>query len=185
MTKPECTRPDCSNPQQARGLCSAHYAKMRRASRRDPDAPRKPRMGRAQRWIEQHKDHKGDDCLIWPFSRSKTGHALLMPTGINRKISSAARLACFDMCSAAYGGIETVFPIKAFAKLGYHVAYTCDGQTSGCMNPRHMHWALGKAKKPSMHWPIAFSVESVARILDLGVALDAVGIYRTLKHDSK
>ena len=77
-------------------------------------------------YIHQHKDHTGDDCLIWPYARDlKRGYGYAW---LNGKTVAAHR----EMCRAAHG--EPTFP-KACA------IHSCGKGHEGCVNPSHLRWA--------------------------------------------
>jgi HNH endonuclease len=68
-------------------------------------------------------NYAGDDCLIWPFSLSRTGYALLKFEGRQR---SAHRL----LCELAHG------PAPARE---HHAAHRCGAKA--CVSPAHLRWA--------------------------------------------
>ncbi|AXH76956.1 MAG: HNH endonuclease [Caudoviricetes sp.] len=116
-----CSIDGCSKPVKARGWCGAHYWRFNKHG--DP-------LGKTSRltskeWVEQHKDYKSYECLIWPFSRADNGYGRSSAGG--RSIS-AHRL----MCEAVHGEPPT----------NKHVAaHSCGNGRLGCVNPRHLRWA--------------------------------------------
>ena len=121
-SKTTCSVEDCEKPTAARGWCSAHYERFRRHG--DPLAggasPGEPR-----RWLENHKDHQGDECVVWPFATLPTGYGHTQMNGIGMNASRA-------MCILAHG--EPPEP-------GLHAAHSCGRGHLGCVNPRHLRWA--------------------------------------------
>jgi len=79
--------------------------------------------GVAQRWIEAHVGHLGDDCLIWPFSSCGKGYGQAWFRG---RLCVAHRA----MCIAAHGEP----PSKE-----HHAAHSCGVRK--CVNPSHIRWA--------------------------------------------
>lgn len=121
-----CVIADCNGdahgPGTAKGYCRAHYKRFRRHG--DPLAGGTA-MGARQRWIKDHVEHKGDDCLIWPFSRTESGYGQF-------KVAGQSTIASRVMCEAAHGAPPT---------LDHQAAHSCGHGSSGCMNPRHLRWA--------------------------------------------
>ena len=79
--------------------------------------------GAAIRWLIEHKDYAGDDCLIWPFSRSSGyGHF-----GLNGGRHWAHRY----MCELVKGPPPS--PV-------HEAGYSCGRGLDSCVNPRHLDW---------------------------------------------
>ena len=85
-------------------------------------APNKGK-GEGLRWIRAHVGYDGDECLIWPLSRSR-GYAQV---GINGKLLKASRV----MCEMAKGPPPTP---------KHEAAHSCGRGKDGCMNPKHLSW---------------------------------------------
>jgi len=117
-----CTIAGCNKPHKGLGLCSAHYHRARRHG--SPEIRLRAANGECLRWIEDHVDHLGDDCLIWPYARGGAGDAVVYHNGIQR---SASRV----MCEVAHG-----LP----ASKNLECAHSCGNGHLGCMNPRHLRW---------------------------------------------
>lgn len=81
----------------------------------------KARRGEALEWLLARKDHASDECLIWPFARSKTGYGSLGRSSPHRR-----------MCEIAHG---------APSAPGLEAAHSCGNGDGGCVNPRHLRWA--------------------------------------------
>jgi hypothetical protein len=77
----------------------------------------------AQRWIREFLDFPHDwCCLIWPFSRSQTGYAM---------IGGDAVRVHRVMCEHRNGPPPTP---------GHHAAHSCDRGHEGCVNQWHLDW---------------------------------------------
>lgn len=76
-----------------------------------------------QDWIRAHANYSGDECLIWPFSRSR-GHGHVW---INGRLDKAARV----MCSLVKGPPPTP---------KHETAHSCGRGHDGCINPKHLSW---------------------------------------------
>lgn len=83
--------------------------------------------GTCPKWIEAHKNYQGQECLIWPFSREKTGYAR---TGIvdGYKVTSVRvhRIMCEHKHGPCPKGMETL--------------HICKRGHLGCVNPNHLKW---------------------------------------------
>lgn len=82
----------------------------------------KARRGEAIKWLQDHATHKGDECLLWPFSGNWNGYGHI---GIKGKIIKAHRA----MCEAAHGKPPT---------LKHVAAHSCHNPK--CVNPNHLSW---------------------------------------------
>ena len=117
-----CLIPDCSKPVHGHGLCSAHYTRHRRHG--DPlsggTSPGEPIA-----FVESAFGHRGDECLIWPFTRGGRGYAQINIAG--RKVY-VARL----VCERLYGPAPSP---------DHEAAHSCGMGHEGCINPSHVRWA--------------------------------------------
>lgn len=85
--------------------------------------------GEAFRWLITHRDHQGDDCLIWPFFKDKNGRGRFGFT--DAEGNKTIKHAPYFMCELAHG--EKPSP--------KHLAVViCKGRKLGCCNPRHITW---------------------------------------------
>ena len=74
------------------------------------------------RWIVEHVNHEGEDCLLWPFSCCTPGYGTFM-------FEEKTYLAHRWMCQQVYGDP----PYKT-----YHAAHSCGNRR--CVNPTHLSW---------------------------------------------
>lgn len=93
------------------------------------DADKRPRVaasGEAQRFFrEVVLQYEGDDCLIWPFAKTR-GYGSIRIAG---KSHLVPRLACTD----ANGEPPTVL---------HQSAHSCGNGHVGCVTKRHLSWKL-------------------------------------------
>lgn len=121
-----CSVDECKNDASSAsggvaGLCRAHYKKKRKYG----DACYvhvRPSMVMA--WVKEHLDYSGDNCLIWPFSRSVHGYGYL-------RFNGATRLAHRVICMLVHGS-----PLSATTQ----AAHSCGKGHEGCVNPKHLRW---------------------------------------------
>lgn len=121
-----CSVPDCNgnahaDAKGARGWCRAHYHKWNRYG--DPLGGR-TRIGEAERWLQRHVEHDGDECLIWPFSKHDGGYGLV-------RVGDKRALAHREMCRRAHG--EPPSP-------RHEAAHSCGNGHLACVNPNHLRW---------------------------------------------
>lgn len=116
-----CSIPDCGKPAIKRGWCSAHYQRWR--AHGDPLGGRVDKGG-ATRWLEEHVNHTGEGCLIWPFSRSSSGYARINYKGRYEQ-------ACRVMCRLAHGEPPSDT---------HEAAHKCGKGHDGCIHPKHLSW---------------------------------------------
>lgn len=123
-----CSIDGCSKPHLAKGYCSTHYGKIKRFGRPDGGRSTTPAArGEPLAWLIANVDHTGDECLIWPFSRTRQGYSQIVPQeGVEDH--SAHRV----MCRLKHGDPPTP---EHFA------AHDCGNGHLGCVHPEHLYWA--------------------------------------------
>lgn len=89
-----------------------------------------------------HVRHKGEDCLIWPYSRDDKGYGQVSIGG--GKIKKAHRV----MCEIVNGSPPTS---------KHQAAHECGNGHLGCFNPRHLKWKTNSEnqkdrRKFNRHW---------------------------------
>lgn len=117
-----CGKSAHRNDGGVRGWCVVHYKRWERNG--DPEAGR-TRVGALMRWIEDHLDYAGDDCIKWPFSMDERGPSTMKFRG---RMAGAARV----MCILAHGEPPTP---------DHEAAHRCGNGHEGCMNRNHLRWA--------------------------------------------
>lgn len=117
-----CSIESCDNKHKAYGFCEKHADRLKKYG--DPLAGPTPH-GEPMRWIKSMSEHKGDECLIWPYSRNKRGYASMR---LNGKTTGAYRMMC-----------EIVNGPPTHSK--NECAHSCGKGHEGCINPNHLRWA--------------------------------------------
>lgn len=80
--------------------------------------------GRGVKWIREHLNHKGEECLPWPFGKDDKGYGIC---GFEGKVYKASRL----MCIFKHGPPPT----------GRHqAAHSCGNGHLACTHPEHVFW---------------------------------------------
>lgn len=69
--------------------------------------------------------YTGDDCLLWPFSKSNKGYGTINHDGRNLTVSRF-------LCAEVNGPPPTPDHVAA---------HSCGRGHTGCVNPRHLRWA--------------------------------------------
>jgi hypothetical protein len=91
---------------------------------RDARRGRNRGKGAAIRWLCEHVNFDGKNCLFWPFAKDG-GHPGCV--GYLGKIYKASRL----MCALAHGAPPSDL---------HEASYTCGRSQKGCINPQHLAW---------------------------------------------
>lgn len=121
----DCSHPGCgkSDVYIVRGLCAAHYQRLRRHG--DPSAGA-TFHGTALKFIDEVVlPFQGEVCLVWPYTRNGHGYAQLR---IGGKSVGAYRHVC--------GLINGPAPTP-----DHEAAHSCGNGHLGCVNPQHLRWA--------------------------------------------
>lgn len=79
--------------------------------------------GKTLKWLKEHVNHDGNDCLIWPFNRIPNGYGMF---GYLGKMYYAHRY----MCELVNGPPPE----------GHEAAHSCGNGKLGCANPKHLSW---------------------------------------------
>lgn len=79
--------------------------------------------GAAVTWLRDRVDHKGDDCLIWPFAIIR-GYGCVC-------VNNVSHYAHRFMCELVHGPAPDP---------KYHAAHSCGKGQLGCVNPNHIFW---------------------------------------------
>ena len=118
-----CAIEGCGKPLRKRGWCESHYKRWRRHG--DP-------MGGGTYCNELRRffqgvvlRFKGSECLIWPYTRNRSGYAQMRWDGRPQNVH---RL----VCEAVYGPPPTP---------QHEAAHNCGKGHEGCVTPRHAYWA--------------------------------------------
>lgn len=126
-----CSIQGCTKPVHGRDFCMAHYLRWYRHG--DPLAGGSSK-GVAQKFLDQAIAHEGDDCLIWPFYRTKEGYG-----GINK--GGRCRIVSRVVCEAVHGPP----PFE-----GAQAAHSCGNGHLGCVSAKHIRWATYQENREDM-----------------------------------
>lgn len=118
-----CSIPGCSRPAARFRLCWPHH--YRRYRYGDPLAG-STFVGEPSAFIEKALAYDGNDCLIWPFKRSKNGGYPQYWDG--ERETTASRIVCAKVNGPPPGD-------------NYHAAHSCGNGHGGCVTKRHLRWA--------------------------------------------
>jgi hypothetical protein len=78
---------------------------------------------KTHKWLQDHRDYQGDECLIWPYSRAR-GYG-------NLKYGGEITYAHTVMCGLVHGPEPTP---------KHQAAHSCGRGADACVNPRHLSW---------------------------------------------
>ena len=92
-------------------------------------APRNKGQSAARDWLLAHVDHRGADCLSWPFYISKDGFGWF-------NVAGCQQYAHVFICEKAHG------PRPSAAHVA---ANTCARRDGFCINPEHLAWQTRSA----------------------------------------
>lgn len=112
----------CGGPVRSLRMCASHYYKYNTYG--DALAKRKRRPAPAIEFIEMALEYEGDECLLFPFNRSKDGYAR---AEIGGKFVYVSRFICEE-----YRGSPPTPKHQA--------AHNCGQGRQGCITKRHLVW---------------------------------------------
>lgn len=104
-----------------RGMCGAHYSRMRRYG--DPKVGRCLNGARGK-FLSVALAFNGDGCLFWPFPRGKAGYATIWKDGRMVKVS---RVICAEVNGPP--------PSQSHGAL-----HSCGNGHLGCVAKKHLRW---------------------------------------------
>jgi hypothetical protein len=122
-----CSIEGCHKPRDTNGYCPAHYQRWKKHG--DPLAGG-TFLGDGLKWLADHVDYDGDECLIWPFGtemKGKDGSKGYGLTYIDGEVIGAHVV----MCRMAHGEKPD----------DSHIAtHSCGKGHDACVSPRHLRW---------------------------------------------
>lgn len=121
-TKRICGVAGCGKPHHSKGWCAAHYARWR--SHGDPVGGFTAK-GEPERYLREVViPYDGDDCLPWPFAKTRKGYGTLSVGG---RMQIVSRMVC-----------EVVNGPPPEPR--YEAAHLCGNGRGGCVTKRHLVW---------------------------------------------
>ncbi len=120
-----CEIEDCNKPalKWRRNLCGAHYHRLVRYG--DPNGGSPTRTGAPLKWLKDHVDFDGPECLWWPFSRKGSGgRGSVWVDGKDKKPANV-------MCELVNGPRPTT---------KHQGAHSCGNGNLACCHPKHVSW---------------------------------------------
>ena len=115
-----CSIPDCGKPVKTRGWCNPHYKRFLRHG--DPLAGQLAK-GMSPAFLKDALASETDDCIIWPYGKTRAGYGVIM---LNNRTTYVHSLACAERNGPRPEG-------------RYEAAHDCGNPS--CCNPRHLRWA--------------------------------------------
>jgi hypothetical protein len=98
--------------------------------------PDRMRKSARMRWLRDHSNYEGDDCLIWPFAKNWNGYGHVSIEGSNTAYTHRV------MCIFAHGPPPTP---------KHQAAHSCNNGHGGCVNPRHLSWKTNPENMADRH----------------------------------
>lgn len=124
---PECLVDGCSNRSYIKGFCNSHYIRVRKfGSPKGRAKKRAALIAEQKEFIKQALIYQGEDCLVWPWGRYKSGYACIPGDG---KSLYGHRYVCAEAHGAAPSD-------------KHEAAHRCGVRP--CINPKHLRWATPK-----------------------------------------
>lgn len=126
LNKAECSIDGCERPVEAKGLCPAHYTRaMKNGGDPLAQVPLGTRRGFPLKFIQETAmQYTGDQCLIWPYFRTKKGYGRVRVDGKNE-------YAHREVCLRRHGPPPTP---------EHESGHTCGNGHLGCVNQMHLVW---------------------------------------------
>ncbi len=120
---PGCSIDGCSRPKKSRGLCSAHYERLRIHGDPLHGGNLGTAIGEPERFYRETViPFGGNECLEWPYARSGVGYGQMRIKGKSRNVH---RLICRE----SHGRAPTA---------EHQAAHSCGNRA--CVNRKHLSW---------------------------------------------
>lgn len=129
---PICKIDGCDKKTCSLGMCSAHYTRYKRHG--DPLRGRTC-LGEPMKFLMSALESKNEDCITWPYARTKRGYGLVDYKGRQTSASNVA-------CRLAHGEPPTD---------KHECAHNCGKGHEGCVNPKHLRWATKTENHADKH----------------------------------
>lgn len=132
---PLCSVPGCDREatKKATGMCGKHAQRVYRlGTPYIPELDNLPPEGQ-QQWLVDHVTHDGDECLIWPWARTRLGRGLATiyePDGTKYRVTPSVYILTLKDGPRPHPKM--------------HCAHSCGKGHLGCVNPKHLRWATAR-----------------------------------------
>lgn len=120
---PICSIEECDKAAFSKGWCNAHYKRWRKHG--DPLGGGTPKGALLEYLNKVVLQYAGEDCLMWPYARTRDGYGQIMIEG---KMCYVHRLACTHL----HGAPPTA---------SHEAAHLCGKGNLGCVNATHLMWS--------------------------------------------
>ncbi len=117
-----CSIDGCGMPHYARGWCNAHYQRWTKHG--DPLGGRTSPGVPERFYREVVLTYEGNECLIWPYSRTTGGYGELQNNGKTKVVSRR-------ICEETHGAPPTP---------DHEAAHSCGKGQYGCVTKAHLSW---------------------------------------------
>ena len=116
-----CSVSGCAKPHYGVGYCSAHYKRFKKWGSPTAGSTEK---GAVKAWLKTAIEYAGDECLIFPFSRTPSGYGHINDGG--KYVGAHVYVAL-----AVHGEKPT---------RDHEACHTCGNGHIGCVTPGHLYW---------------------------------------------
>lgn len=124
----KCRVAECDKRVWAREMCRMHYARWNKHGDENTVLTKQSPAGAPWAFMAAAIVISTDECIYWPYSKNNMGYAQ-----INEKGAAGKRLVTRRVCLAVYGEAPTPTHVAA---------HGCGNGHLGCINPRHLRWAM-------------------------------------------
>lgn len=120
-----CSIPDCGKRVLGRGWCAAHYRRWRIHGAPLGGGPTKTPNGEVYRYFRDVVlTYDGNECLLWPFARTKNGYGTIHVDGRRQIVSRV-------VCESVNGAPPTP---------KHEAAHSCGNGRNACVSKQHLDW---------------------------------------------
>lgn len=157
-----CSVEGCGNKHFAKQLCGKHYQRVKANGHTDTLSRVPLHVERMEYLHKIAADAPVENCIFWPFPRTKAGYASI-------NVGRTRRVASRVICEIAHGSAPEPH---------YQAAHSCGNGHLACINPRHLSWktpadnqadriAHGTANRGSKHGLAKLNESQVIEIMAL------------------
>lgn len=131
----DCKVSNCENNAISKGLCSAHYYRLRKFGNAEHSALSTKKGEVFSYLMGVVIPYDGKDCLLWSYAKNEHGYGIMT---INKKLHKVHRLVCEKVNGPPSEGRN-------------EVAHSCGNGHLGCVNPNHLRWASRNENMSDKH----------------------------------